>query len=58
MVKVPNNYHLFSVHKFDNTVNNPETPDHNAPVIPGTNTYDEMFLTVIFLPIIYQVMKT
>lgn len=43
MVKVPNNYHLFSVHKFDNTVNNPETPDHNAPVIPGTNTYDEMF---------------
>lgn len=43
MVKMPANYHLFGAHMFDNTINNPETPDHNTPVLPGTNTYDEMF---------------
>ncbi len=43
-----------AVHKFDNTVNNPETPDHNVPVLPGTNTYDEMlfdsYLFTYYLP--------
>lgn len=54
LVKVPATYHLFSTHTFDNTINNPETPDHNQPVIPGTNTYDEMlfdsFLFTYYLP--------
>lgn len=42
LIKVPATYHLFAKHTFDNTVNNPETPDPNQPVLPGTNTYDEM----------------
>lgn len=42
MVKMPQGYRLFSSHKFDNTINNPHTPDPNIPVSAGTNTYDEM----------------
>lgn len=42
MVKLPQGYHLFSEHVFDNTVNNPETPNPSNPVLPGTNTDDEM----------------
>jgi hypothetical protein len=42
MVKLPATYHLFASHVFDNTVNNPETPDPNSPVVAGTNTADEM----------------
>ncbi|GBL35468.1 hypothetical protein EMGBS15_10630 [Filimonas sp.] len=42
MVKFPQGYHLFSSHKYDNTINNPETPNPNAPVLPGLFTDDEM----------------
>ncbi|MBL7767309.1 MAG: T9SS type A sorting domain-containing protein [Chitinophagaceae bacterium] len=42
MVKFPVGYHMYSTHKFDNTVNNPETPDPNVPVLPGLFTTDEM----------------
>lgn len=42
LVKLPATYHLWSAHKFDNTTNNPETPDHNVPVSPGYFTNDEM----------------
>ena len=42
MVKFPQGYHLFSGHKFDNTINNPNTPDHNVAVSPGLFTSDEM----------------
>ncbi len=42
MVKVDQGYHLFASHVFDNTTANPETPDPNQPVIPGSNTYNEM----------------
>lgn len=54
MVKVPANYHLYAKHKFDNTVNNPETPNHNVPVLPGTSTFDEMlfdsYLYAFYMP--------
>jgi FlgD Ig-like domain len=42
MVKLPVGYQLFSSHKFDNTINNPLTPDHNTPVYPGLFTTNEM----------------
>lgn len=42
MLKVPTGYKLFSAHVFDNTTNNPNTPNPNLPVYPGTGTNDEM----------------
>lgn len=42
MVKYPIGYKMVSEHVFDNTPNNPNTPNPNAPVFPGTNTDDEM----------------
>ena len=42
MQKIPAGYRLFSAHKFDNTVNNPNTPNPNIAVLPGTSTGDEM----------------
>jgi hypothetical protein len=42
MVKFPQGYHLFSGHKFDNTINNPNTPDPNVAVTPGLFTTNEM----------------
>lgn len=42
LVKLPIGYRLFSQHVFDNTVNNPLTPNHNAAVNPGYFTTDEM----------------
>jgi hypothetical protein len=42
MVKIPQGYTLFSSHVYDNTENNPHTPDHNKPVLPGLFTEDEM----------------
>jgi Secretion system C-terminal sorting domain len=42
LLKMPAGYTMFSEHKFDNTVNNPRTPDHNQPVMPGLFTRDEM----------------
>jgi hypothetical protein len=42
MVKLPTGYRLFSKHVYDNTINNPLTPNHNAPVMPGLFTADEM----------------
>lgn len=42
MVKVPSTYRLFAKHFFDNTVNNPNTPDPNQTVFVGTSTTNEM----------------
>ena len=42
MVKLPIGYRLFSQHVYDNTTNNPLTPNHNAAVNPGYFTTDEM----------------
>lgn len=42
MIKIPKGYHLYSSHVFDNTVNNPNTPDPNKPVFPGLFTEEEM----------------
>jgi hypothetical protein len=42
MLKVPTGYKLFSAHVFDNTTNNPNTPNPNLTVYPGTGTNDEM----------------
>jgi hypothetical protein len=42
MVKIPVGYRLFASHFYDNTSNNPLTPNNNLPVYPGTNTNDEM----------------
>ena len=42
MVKLPTSYRLFSQHVYDNTINNPLTPNHNAAVNPGYFTTDEM----------------
>lgn len=42
MLKIPTGYRLFSSHVFDNTTNNPNTPNHNVAVLPGTSTNDEM----------------
>jgi hypothetical protein len=42
MLKVPTGYKLFSAHVFDNTTNNPNTPNPNLPVYPGTGTNNEM----------------
>ncbi|MBK7691572.1 MAG: T9SS type A sorting domain-containing protein [Bacteroidetes bacterium] len=53
MVKVPAGYHLYASHIFDNTINNPHTPDHNSPVLPGTNTFDEMLFDS-YLYTLYQ----
>jgi hypothetical protein len=54
LVKIPATYHLFAAHKFDNTINNPNTPNPNQPVLPGTNTFDEMlfdsYLYTYYLP--------
>ena len=54
MVKFPQGYHLFSGHKFDNTTNNPETPNPNVGVSPGYFTDDEMlfdsYLYTYYLP--------
>ena len=51
MVKFPQGYRLFSAHKFDNTTNNPETPDPNVPVVPGYFTNDEMlFDSYLYAP--------
>lgn len=54
LVKFPAGYHLFASHRFDNTINNPETPDPNAPVLPGLYTNDEMlfdsYLYTFYLP--------
>ncbi len=51
MVKFPQGYHLFSAHKYDNTINNPETPDPNVAVVPGLFTNDEMlFDSYLFTP--------
>lgn len=53
LVKIPTQYHLFAKHVFDNTVNNPLTPDPNQPVMAGTNTNDEMLFDS-FLYTLYQ----
>jgi hypothetical protein len=53
MVKFPQGYHLLSGHLFDNTVNNPETPDPNQAVMPGLFTDDEMLFDS-YLFAIYQ----
>ena len=53
MVKLPIDYHLFSAHLYDNTTNNPLTPNHNAPVIPGFFTSDEMLFDS-FIYTLYQ----
>jgi hypothetical protein len=42
MVKLPEGYQLFSSHRYDNTTDNPLTPDHNSPVYPGLFTTNEM----------------
>jgi hypothetical protein len=42
MVKIPQGYTLYSTHTFDNTANNPNTPDPNKPVLPGLFTEEEM----------------
>ena len=42
LVKLPIGYRLFSQHVYDNTTNNPLTPNHNAAVNPGYFTTDEM----------------
>jgi hypothetical protein len=42
MIKVPQGYRFYSSHVFDNTINNPNTPNHNLPVNPGLFTEDEM----------------
>lgn len=42
LVKFPQGYHLLAGHFFDNTTNNPETPNHNVAVMPGLTTDDEM----------------
>lgn len=42
LVKVPKGYNIVAEHIFDNTANNPKTPNHNANVFPGLNTDDEM----------------
>jgi Secretion system C-terminal sorting domain len=43
MVKVPATYRLYAKHFYDNTVNNPDTPDPNSVVYAGTSTTNEMF---------------
>lgn len=43
LLKIPATYRIFSKHVFDNTILNPNTPNHNLPVYPGTDTDDEMF---------------
>jgi hypothetical protein len=42
MVKFPQGYTLYGRHTFDNTTNNPHTPDPNVAVYPGLFTADEM----------------
>ncbi len=44
MIKFPIGYTMYSEHRFDNTINNPNTPDPNQPVNPGLFTKDEMLL--------------
>lgn len=51
--KIPATYKLYGIHEFDNTINNPNTPNPNVPVIAGTNTNDEMLFDS-FLYSIYQ----
>jgi hypothetical protein len=53
LVKVPATYFLQSKHVFDNTTNNPNTPNHNVPVSAGTDTDDEMHFDS-FLYTLYQ----
>lgn len=42
MVKLPKGYNLVAEHVFDNTSNNPRTPNNNTAVYPGLNTANEM----------------
>ncbi len=43
LVKVPAGYKLFSKHKFDNTINNPDNPNNPPKTVnAGTSTTDEM----------------
>lgn len=51
--KIPATYKLYSKHVFDNTTNNPNTPNPNVPVSAGTNTDDEMLFDS-FLYTLYQ----
>lgn len=53
LVKLPQGYHLFARHGFDNTINNPNTPDPNTAVLPGTDTDDEMLFDS-YLYTLYQ----
>jgi FlgD Ig-like domain len=54
MVKLPAGYTLHSVHKYDNTINNPHTPNHDSAVVPGLFTKDEMlfdsYIYTYYLP--------
>jgi Secretion system C-terminal sorting domain len=54
MVKLPAGYTLRSVHKYDNTINNPHTPNHDSAVVPGLFTKDEMlfdsYIFTYYLP--------
>ena len=42
MVKLPKGFNLVAEHVFDNTSNNPRTPNNNTAVYPGLNTANEM----------------
>jgi hypothetical protein len=42
MLKLPKGYVVYGKHRFDNTINNPRTPNHNKAVKPGPFTADEM----------------
>lgn len=53
LVKLPQNYHIYSSHVFDNTSNNPLTPNPNVAVQPGTDTDDEMLFDS-YLYALYQ----
>jgi hypothetical protein len=51
MVKIPQGYKLVAEHFYDNTINNPNTPNPNQAVLPGLATDDEMlFDSYIFTP--------
>ncbi|MDZ4669161.1 MAG: T9SS type A sorting domain-containing protein, partial [bacterium] len=42
LLKIPAGYRFYASHVFDNTINNPYTPDPSKPVLAGLNTTDEM----------------
>jgi FlgD Ig-like domain/Copper type II ascorbate-dependent monooxygenase, C-terminal domain len=54
MVKLPIGYTMYAEHRFDNTINNPLTPNHDSAVVPGLFTKEEMlfdsYIYTYYLP--------